>query len=83
MARLWRAAWVGWFGVALLAPVLLAQVVEQEIGFDIGKAVAAKAQMDLAREKHFEERDCPGAIDAYGDVVNLFPGSDEAPEEAV
>ena len=80
MKRLWRVGAFGWLGVALLVPVLLAQVVEDDIGIEIGKAASAEAQMEIAREKHFTERDYPGAIEAYDEVVNLFPTSDEAPE---
>ena len=80
MKRLWRVGAFGWFGVALLVPVVLAQVAEQHLGLEIGKASSAEAQMEIARGKHFTERDYPGAIEAYDDVVNLFPTSDEAPE---
>ncbi len=80
MKRLWRVGAFGWFGVALLVPVLLAQVAEQNIGIEIGKAASAKAQIDRAFGRHFEEGDYPGAIAAYEEVVELFPASDEAPE---
>ena len=62
--------------------VVLAQEGQSErvLEIEIGKAETAKAQLDLAHQKHFDERDFLGAIASYEKVITDFPNSEEATE---
>lgn len=66
--------------VAVALPFVLAQVVQENVEVVIGKADDAGSQRGRAHKAQFVDRDFPGAIAAYEDLVARFPDTEEASE---